>query len=179
MRNLKTPDSPLIPVNSGFFRNSFLHVAVLVTASPFAVPLVLQVASPHRFAVAEEPAGSEIERKRVERVQRMLGERATGGKGLGVVGPMSPEKIAYSRALSAQVKSKWRWTGSKDLRAQVLVKLHPTGQIEEVRVEKGSGDSAFDDAVVQAVRNSSPVPPPPAGIYNELKEVRFTFDSRE
>lgn len=109
-----------------------------------------------------------------------FGAAKLGGKGMGGGTLTSLEKLAYSNALKTHVKSGWRWMGGSDvLKAQVRVKLLPSGQIEDVRIEQGSGNSTFDDSVVRAVYKASPVPPPPADLYEEFKDVRFTFDSSE
>ena len=109
-----------------------------------------------------------------------FGAAKLGGKGMGGGTLTSLEKLAYSNALKTHVKSGWRWMGGSEvLKAQVRVKLLPTGQIEDVRIEQGSGNSTFDDSVVRAVYKASPVPPPPADLYEEFKDTRFTFDSSE
>ncbi len=112
--------------------------------------------------------------------EKGFGAAKLGGKGMGGGTLTSLEKLAYSNALKAHVKSGWRWMGGSEvLKAQVRVKLLPTGQIEDVRIEQSSGSGSFDDSVVRAVYKSSPVPPPPGDLYEEFKDVRFTFDSSE
>ncbi len=93
---------------------------------------------------------------------------------------LRPEALAYSQSLKARVKSGWQWEKGGDPRsAQVRVKISPDGRIDEVRVEKSSGDKAFDESVVSSVKNASPVPTAPQELYSQFKDIRFTFDSRE
>lgn len=101
-----------------------------------------------------------------------------GEKGLGGA-HFSPERIAYSQALKAHVKSKWRWAGEERLRAKVRMKLLASGEVVDVRIEESSGNSTFDESVVSAVNKASPAPPPPTGLYEDFKDIRFTFDSSE
>ena len=109
-----------------------------------------------------------------------FGAAKLGGKGMGGGTLTSLEKLAYNNALKSHVKAGWRWMGgTEELKAQVRVKILPTGQIEDVRIEQSSGNGTFDDSVVRAVYKASPVPPPPADLYEEFKDVRFTFDSSE
>lgn len=131
--------------------------------------------------------------KRLEvALQRYLGESTEskgkgfgaariGGAGMGggVVRP--PEFFIYEKILKARIKDKWRWY---DVRAalitQIAFEIEPSGEVRNVRVVKSSGDSAFDESVQRAVIKASPVPPPPASVYEQyFKSVRMGFDPRE
>ncbi len=104
-----------------------------------------------------------------------LGGQAGGG---GTLAPYA--KVAYQNELQQHVKSGWRWMSrATRLRTLVRVKIQPSGEVSDVRVEQSSGNSNFDDSVVRAVRKASPVPPPPKEFYNDFSDVRFWFDSED
>ncbi len=109
-----------------------------------------------------------------------FGAARIGGQG-GGGGTLAPyAKVAYQNQLQEHVKSGWRWMSrASRLRTLVRVKINPTGEINDVRVEQSSGNSSFDDSVVRAVRKASPVPPPPTEFYNDFADVRFWFDSED
>ena len=109
-----------------------------------------------------------------------FGAGALGGKGMGGGTLTSIEKFAYQNELQRFVKSGWIWMGGTEkLVARVRVKILQSGQLQDVRIEQSSGNRNFDDSVIRAVNKASPVPPPPPGIYEDFKDVVFTFDSKE
>ena len=109
-----------------------------------------------------------------------FGAGSLGGKGMGGGTITSIEKYAYQNELQRYVKSGWHWLGgSEHLVAKVRVKILQNGQLQDARIEVSSGNRNFDDSVVRAVAKASPVPPPPPGIYEDFKDVTFTFDSKE
>ncbi|HBU30705.1 MAG: protein TolA [Thiobacillus sp. GWE1_62_9] len=68
----------------------------------------------------------------------------------------------YRDLISATVRGNTRLpdnlTGNPEVRC--LVKLLPTGEVQNVRVTKTSGNAAYDEAVVRAIEKSSPLPLP-------------------
>ena len=109
-----------------------------------------------------------------------FGAAALGGKGMGGGTLSSLERIAYSNSLQRHVKEGWRWLNSSErLKARVEVSILPDGRIQNVNIIQKSGNSNFDDSVVRAVFKASPVPAAPADLYNDFKDVVFTFDSAE
>jgi len=109
-----------------------------------------------------------------------FGAAALGGKGMGGGTLASMEKIAYSNALKNHVKQGWRWLNSSEkLVAKVEVYILQDGRVQNVNIIQKSGNPNFDDSVVRAVFKASPVPPAPEGLYEEFKDVTFTFDSTE
>lgn len=104
-----------------------------------------------------------------------LGGQAGGGGTLAAYAV-----VAYQNELQEHVKAGWRWmVRTERLRTLVRVKIEPSGNIADVRVEQSSGNSNFDDSVVRAVRKASPVPPPPKEHYSHFSDVRFWFDSQD
>ena len=109
-----------------------------------------------------------------------FGAAALGGKGMGGGTLSSLEKIAYSNTLQKHVKEGWRWLNSSGrLIAKVEVSILRDGRIQNVNIIQKSGNPNFDDSVVRAVFKASPVPPAPENLYEEFKDVVFTFDSAE
>lgn len=109
-----------------------------------------------------------------------FGAAATGGTGMGGGTQASLEFIAYRNTIERAIKGGWRWVpGVQVLRAQIYMLILPTGVIQEARVDSSSGNSTFDNSALRAVYKASPLPPPPADLYNQFKEVRITFDSQE
>ncbi|MCC6932006.1 MAG: cell envelope integrity protein TolA [Deltaproteobacteria bacterium] len=109
-----------------------------------------------------------------------FGAAKLGGKGMGGGTLASAEFIAYRNALEEHIKGGWHWMeGGKRLSAQVLMQISSAGVIEGVEVTTSSGNSYFDDSVRRAVLKASPVPTPPATLYEQFKEVRITFDSSQ
>lgn len=79
----------------------------------------------------------------------------------------SDEQLAnsYSRVIRRRVAGNWSRPKSarRDMEAEVLIQLVPTGQVIGVTVVKSSGNAAFDRSVAQAVRK--------AGGFPELKNL--------
>lgn len=98
--------------------------------------------------------------------------------------PDSPEltlqKIAYSKDLAKKIKSNWKWKEKNEiLKASIEIKLEPNGVISKSEITTSSGNKDFDNAIIESVKKSSPLPAPPKEIYKDFQSVRFTFDSRE
>jgi len=68
----------------------------------------------------------------------------------------------YRDMIGAKVRGNTRLpdelTGNPQVRC--LVRLLPTGEVQEVRVVESSGDKAYDEAVLRAIQKSSPLPLP-------------------
>lgn len=68
----------------------------------------------------------------------------------------------YRDMISAKVRGNTRLpaelTGNPQVRC--LVRLLPTGEVQEVQVVESSGDKAYDEAVLRAIQKSSPLPLP-------------------
>lgn len=156
------------------------------TPKPTATPKKKSTPAP-----AKTPSLAEINRQLQQATQRYLGESTdAGGKGFGaaklggnkmgggVVRP--PEFFVYQQLLKRHVKGGWTWFDtSAELVAQVTFAISERGELSNIVLAKSSGNSGFDDSVLRAVRKASPVPPPPASVYEFFKEVRITFDPRE
>ncbi|MGE0632430.1 MAG: TonB family protein [Pseudobdellovibrionaceae bacterium] len=71
----------------------------------------------------------------------------------------------YRGDVYRHAKQNWtlpEWLANSQYRALVLVKLDERGYVIFKQITKSSGNSSYDDAVITAVSNASPFPPPPA-----------------
>jgi colicin import membrane protein len=68
----------------------------------------------------------------------------------------------YRDMIGAKVRGNTRLPEDLKGNPQVrcLVRLLPTGEVQEVRVVESSGDKAYDEAVLRAIQKSSPLPLP-------------------
>lgn len=171
------------------------------TPKPTAVPTIRPTPKPTQKAVTtpkkaapKEPTLEEINRELALATRKYTGESANaggegfgaarvGGRGMGGGVLISREVMEYLRTLEGRVKQGWRWFDPKAaLRASVVFQISPTGEISEVVVSQSSGNSAFDDSVVRAIRKANPLPVPPPAAYEHLRDgggARVTFDPRQ
>ncbi len=90
---------------------------------------------------------------------------------------------AYFGLLKARVKAHYQVPSvigadaCQRLVAQVMVRMNPDGSVSDVRIHKSSGADLFDSAVVSAVKQASPLPPPPENMRQMVK-TGFGFNFR-
>jgi len=148
-----------------------------------------------RAAVAErrsEAAARAAVRSVGERVAHRIeappppvpGPRGTAGGGGGARGTvrLSPELSDYFRRLEESVRSNWILPAALARNATKLVVelrivIEKDGRVSEERIERGSGNSYFDDSVRRAIRKASPLPVPPEQLRGgeDHYEVGFRF----
>lgn len=139
----------------------------------------------------KDTALSKSEEKQLQTaMQRYLGESSNaGGEGFGAaaLGPGNgmgggvvrpPEFFVYFNLLKNHVYQNWRWPGNAPRLTIIRFYIAEDGKISEVRVEKSSGDSYYDDLAYRAILKANPVPPPPRSVYEFFKDTRFHFDSK-
>jgi protein TonB len=111
----------------------------------------------------------------------------TAGKGYGVgagTGSMGnledPEYVLYFRIVQQRVKDAWTFPGgSNDLKAELEFSIGADGSLNSVKITKGSGDSAFDDSVMRAIKRAAPFPPPPDKYRAQFSDIDTTFNLGE
>ncbi len=82
----------------------------------------------------------------------------------------------YMRAIQHAIRLNWHPPRMKQsCRTVVTFKISPAGQISNVRTYQSSGDEIMDQAGIDAVLRSSPLPPLPA-IDSEAVDVQFSLD---
>jgi len=95
---------------------------------------------------------------------------------------VSPEILAYARALDEKVRSNWTVTelAQKDagkLMVQVRITIEKDGKVSNVYMEKNSQNQYFNDSVLRAIQKASPLPIPPEQLRGgeDHYEVGFRF----
>src|SRR5262245_26065147 len=107
-----------------------------------------------------------------------IGEGTPGTGGGGTV--VGTEFLAYRQRIFSIIKNNWVQADRKTkLVALVRFELTPEGEVGNVRLERSSGDKAYDLSVVRAVERSSPLPPPPEKHRDDFHEVVIEFHSEE
>ncbi len=107
---------------------------------------------------------------------------AVGGGGAQGTVRLSPELRDYFRRLEESVRSSWVLPGplvrdAGKLVVELRIVIEKDGRVSEERIERGSGNSYFDDSVLRAIRKASPLPVPPEQLRGgeDHYEVGFRF----
>jgi TonB family protein len=102
--------------------------------------------------------------------------------GAAGAGRVSPETLAYFRELDERIRSKWTVpdlavADPGSLIVQIRITIEMDGKASNVRMERSSGNSYFDDSVLRAIRRASPLPVPPEQLRGaeDHYEVGFRF----
>jgi TonB family protein len=130
-----------------------------------------------------ERVGHRIDLSAVRAAQRKGSPSAPAGlAGAAGTARVPPEYLAYFRQLDEKVRSNWNvptlTVGEKEkLMVQIRIVIEIDGRVSQVRMEKTSGNSYFDDSVLRAIRKASPLPVPPEQLRGseEYYEVGFRF----
>jgi TonB family protein len=84
---------------------------------------------------------------------------------------------AYVTLMEKRIMSVWRLPeNSEGKKVVVFMKLDRAGRVSDVRVEKSSGDEAFDESALRAVRTASPFPAVPEAIKHIAGDLRMVLD---
>ncbi|MBI3303674.1 MAG: cell envelope integrity protein TolA [Deltaproteobacteria bacterium] len=101
------------------------------------------------------------------------GDPGEGGGGL----VRGLEFIMYTEKVQQHMKKSWIVTEKKPgLVATVSFRIQPDGEVFEVELVKPSGDTAFDQSVVRAVRKANPLPPPPQSYLQEFATQKIEMN---
>jgi colicin import membrane protein len=107
-----------------------------------------------------------------------IGDGASEAGGGGTV--VGPEFLAYKQRVSSIIKQHWVETDRKSgLVARVYFEISPEGELSNIRLERSSGDKAYDLSVLRAVQRSGPLPPPPEKYRDDFHEMWFDFHPEE
>ena len=114
--------------------------------------------------------------------------RSDAGQGLGLgaqtgvtAGNTDPALAYYLALVQEKIDSNWvppkRASGTVDT-AVLSIRVLRSGQVRDLVINSSSGDRAFDDSALRAVRLSSPLPPLPPLYKAEtvILELRFNFE---
>jgi colicin import membrane protein len=109
-------------------------------------------------------------------------EQGTGIPGrLGVAGRKVLEQIdLYRFQIAYHIEKKWAFSeqltgGRSDLEAILVIKIMPSGEIQDIWFEKKSGNNYFDDSAFKAIQKSNPLPPLPRGYLRPFYNVGLVF----
>jgi colicin import membrane protein len=106
-----------------------------------------------------------------------------GAEGAAGTVRLSPEHMAYFRALDERIRSSWvnPVKNTEDLMVVVAITIERDGRVSDVRMERTSGNPFFDDSVRRAIRKASPLPVPPEQLRGgeSYYEVGFRFFGEE
>lgn len=95
---------------------------------------------------------------------------------------MSKMQNEYVEKIKAKIRGKIILPDSLqgNPQARFTVSLLPTGEVLQVKLLRGSGQSAYDDAVERAILKSSPLPmPPDASLMAQFRELDLKFAKDE
>lgn len=85
----------------------------------------------------------------------------------------------YLKLLQGKISSVWSppaiEIGQESKEVVISFILMTTGKIQEIQVEKSSGNTFFDQAALRAVYMANPLPPLPRGFRDPNLKVHFSF----
>ena len=98
-----------------------------------------------------------------------------GGRGGGTV-VKGAEFLMYQTKIVSMIKENWAWPGQKgSLKALVRFGIKDNGEITGIKIAEASGDPAFDESILRALRKSSPLPAPPEPYRKDFAHVEMNF----
>jgi TolA protein len=108
------------------------------------------------------------------------GRASRGYGGYGREQRVNPAVLKqYAASLNGRISSHWQLPETvktqSNLRTMVALTLRRDGSIEDMRIERKSGDSFFDQSVIKALRSSAPLPGFPALIKQSTLEFALNF----
>lgn len=116
--------------------------------------------------------------KAIAEAQHYKGNALSEGSSLRGVEKLQHDQ--YLGKLDTHIKTNWQlpaWLANKPYSTAVWVRFDEKGLVLEQKVLRSSGNSAFDEQALQAVKNSVPFPAPPEHLVSYFKvrgiELRF------
>jgi len=110
------------------------------------------------------------------------GGKGTGAAGSGSTGTGGLSSIrlrAYQAELQAKITNAWNIPPqSKDLRAEVLLIIDRSGNVEQSRLVQGSGNALFDESLQRAIKQAQPLPALPEDYATSSLRVTLNFRGR-
>jgi colicin import membrane protein len=98
-----------------------------------------------------------------------------GGRGGGTA-VRGAEFFMYQAKIVNTIKENWAWPGQKgSLKALARFSIKDNGEITGLKIAEPSGDAAFDESILRALRKSSPLPPPPESYRKDFAQVEMNF----
>ena len=137
----------------------------------------------------EQRRATEAERELQNRINAMQqrqgasGTAATAAQAGGAPSEIDPREQAYLQQLWERIRQNWALTlvqNSAGLETIIALRLKPDGSLDQLWIDKSSGNSQFDNTALRAAEKSAPFGAPPfanAGAYFEAG-IRFRDESR-
>lgn len=157
------------------------------TDLPKAMPTESE--QPDRVVTQQEPTKPEEKEPEVAAVQATASTESVASEATAMpsseVAPEAPRSVApaqgsgdsarklrtsWQRELVAHLDRHKRYPGGRPQKSAEIVvsfELDRLGRVVSVKIVKGSGDAAFDDAALAMVRRADPVPVPPPLVADE------------
>lgn len=104
----------------------------------------------------------------------------TTSKPKEVTSLLTPDKKRYFTKIHDILADNFEFNGTpsdQELVAIVLVNVNRYGQLENVEIERSSGNASFDAQAVSAVKQTKSFPPFPESITKEVLEIGLRFDN--
>jgi colicin import membrane protein len=109
------------------------------------------------------------------------GARGTGtGRGFGGAGDGSAQEV-YDGLILYHIQKNWAFSeqlvrGQSNLETLVGIKISSNGEIQDIWIDKKSGNQYLDESAIRAIKKSNPLPPLPReiGLYDYKVGLRFT-----
>ena len=79
----------------------------------------------------------------------------------------------YFTRVKGHIHTYWnlpKLLADKNLKSEAFVEINETGYVIKIQLEKSSGNEAFDQIVINTIRDASPFPVPPVEIRSILKQ---------
>lgn len=89
----------------------------------------------------------------------------------------------YIMEAETLIKSRWSYpdaiASQKDIEAVVLLKVKKDGTVLETSFIKRSGNTIFDQSVLNAIEKAKPLPPLPEGYDKNYEDIEINFNLRD
>lgn len=112
--------------------------------------------------IEQEIGEGDDKKNKKQQSQPIRGNIISHGSQLSGINKLQHEN--YISTIDSHVKQYWRipqWLAKKNLRAQARIKIDDNGNVIEKVLVKSSGNSSYDDAVLETISNATPFPKPP------------------
>lgn len=101
---------------------------------------------------------------RTEAMKNIALKGAVISPGTSLTGVQKLQHAAYLEEVESHVKKFWKlpeWLAHGKYKARVLIRMNDRGFITSIEFTQKSSNNLFDESITEALRASSPLPPPP------------------
>lgn len=118
----------------------------------------------------------EVEEQTTEKKQEFKGNKITDGSNLE--GLTKVDFNRYYESMSSKVRNNWslpQWLADANLKAQAVIFLDENGALIKAKILQSSGNSIFDETVLNALSKASPFGEPPVRLKSILRDSGIVF----